>query len=84
MGIWGSSKFVSPEECVVGERMDEITTVYTMGATAFALLSEFNRSQEAWKLSDKSYTVVKKATSDNRAKRQQSVRQFIEEWKAAK
>jgi serine/threonine-protein kinase len=84
MGIWGSSKFVSPEECVVGERMDEITTVYTMGATAFALLSEFDRSREAWKLSDKSYAVVKKATSDNRTERQQSVRQFIEEWEAAK
>jgi serine/threonine-protein kinase len=84
MGIWGSSKFVSPEECVVGERMDEITTVYTMGATAFALFSEFNRSRETWKLGDKSYEVVKKATSDNRAERQQTIRQFIEDWEAAK
>jgi serine/threonine-protein kinase len=83
MGIWGSSKFVSPEECVVGERIDEITTVYTMGATAFALLSEFDRSREAWKLGDKSYALVKKATNDNRAERQQSIRQFIEEWEAA-
>jgi serine/threonine-protein kinase len=84
MGIWGSSKFVSPEECVVGERIDEVTTVYTMGATAFALLSEFSRSRETWKLGDKSYEVVKKATSDNRVERQQSIRQFIEEWEASK
>jgi serine/threonine-protein kinase len=84
MGIWGSSKFVSPEECVVGERIDEVTTVYTMGATAFALLSEFDRSRGAWKLGDKSYEVVKKATNDNRSKRQQTIRQFIDEWEAVK
>jgi serine/threonine-protein kinase len=84
MGIWGSSKFVSPEECVIGECIDEIITVYTMGAAAFALLSEFNRSREAWELGDEYFDVIKKATNDNRAERQQSIKQFIEEWEDTK
>ncbi|MDR1700883.1 MAG: phosphotransferase, partial [Lachnoclostridium sp.] len=50
MGLWGSSRFVSPEECRQGEIMDEVTTVYTMGQTAFCLFTDSDRSPEAWPL----------------------------------
>lgn len=80
MGLWGSSRFVSPEECRQGERMDERTTVYTMGATAFALLSDSDRSPEAWPLSEARYAVVSKAVRDEKNARQQSIRQLTEEW----
>jgi serine/threonine-protein kinase len=84
LGIVGSARYVSPEECVPDAVMDEITNVYTMGATAFALFAYGNRSPEAWPLDTALYDVVKKAISDDRDKRQQSIRQLIDEWRAAK
>ena len=84
LGIVGSARYVSPEECIKDAVMDEITNVYTMGATAFALFAYGDRSPEAWMLSAEFYTVVKKAVSDERAQRQQSIQQFIDEWRVAK
>jgi serine/threonine-protein kinase len=84
LGIVGSARYVSPEECVPDAVMDEITNVYTMGATAFALFTYGDRSPEAWPLNKALYDVVKEAVSDDRDERQQSVQQLIEEWRAAK
>ena len=84
LGIVGSARYVSPEECVQDAIMDEITNVYTMGATAFALFAYGNRSPEAWTLSQELYAVVNRAVSDERGERQQSILQLIEEWRAAK
>jgi len=83
-GAWGSSNFVSPEECVPGSRIDEITMVYTMGATAFSIFSDYDRSYEKWTLNKPLYDVVHKAVSDERNQRQQSICEFIEEWEANK
>jgi len=82
--LWGSSSFMSPEEFTKGADIDEITNVYTMGAAAFALLANFNRTPEKWPLDMKLYDIVKRATSDERGQRQQSIQQLIEEWQAAK
>jgi len=82
--LWGSKRFMSPEEFLLGADIDEVTNVYTMGATAFALFSESNRSFEAWPLNTALYDVVKKSVSDERDKRQQSIEQLIDEWRHAK
>jgi serine/threonine-protein kinase len=84
LGIVGSARYVSPEECAPDTVIDEITNVYTMGATAFALFAFGNRSPEAWTLFPELYAVVKKAVSDERSNRQQSIEQLITEWRAAK
>ena len=42
--MWGSSRFQSPEEYQLGAAIDEVTNVYTLGATAFALFGEYNLS----------------------------------------
>ncbi|MEG6589082.1 hypothetical protein [Paenibacillus barengoltzii] len=34
--MWGSSRFMSPEEFTLGAVIDEVSNVYVMGATAFA------------------------------------------------
>ena len=81
--MWGSSRFQSPEEFQLGAVIDEITNVYTVGATAFALFGEYNRTQGKWQLSEKLFEVATRAVSDDRSKRQQSIRQFREEWEAA-
>jgi serine/threonine-protein kinase len=80
LGKWGSASFVSPEEVAQGAVMDEITTVHTMGQTAFALFSDSDRTPEKWPLDTRLYAVVKRAISDKRSERQQSIRQLIDEW----
>ncbi len=80
-GTWGSSNFVSPEECTPGLRIDERTMVYTMGATAFSIFSDYDRSLEKWTLDKSLYQVAKRAVNDNRDMRQQSILQFVQEWK---
>jgi aminoglycoside phosphotransferase (APT) family kinase protein len=82
--MWGSSRFMSPEEFELGAEIDEITNVYLMGATAFALFADNDRSPERWPLSQALYNVVKRAVNDERGRRQQSIRQLQEEWKALK
>ena len=74
---------MSPEECRVGGLVDEVSNVYTMGATAFVFFAEEQQSREKWTLSGKLYEVAKKAVSIKRSQRQQSIRAFLEEWKAA-
>lgn len=81
--MWGSSLFQSPEEYEVGAVIDEITNVYTVGATAFALFGEYNCNRDRWQLSDKLFEVVAKAVSADRNGRQQSIRQLREEWETA-
>ena len=81
--MWGSSLFQSPEEYEVGAVIDEITNVYAVGATAFALFGEYNRNRDRWQLSDQLFEVAANAVSDDRNRRQQSIRQLREEWETA-
>lgn len=82
--MWGSSRFMSPEEFELGATLDEIANVYLMGATAFALFGDYDRRLERWQLSEKLFKIALKAVSDERNQRQQSIQQFIEEWNEAK
>ena len=78
--MWGSSRFQAPEEYQLGADLDEITNVYTLGATAFALFGEYQRTREKWQLSEELFSVAQRAVSDNRRERQQCIREFREEW----
>ena len=51
-----------------------------MGATAFALFGGYERTRDKWQLSEKLFAVAAKAVSDDRSQRQQSIKQFREEW----
>ena len=79
--MWGSSLFQAPEEYQLGAVIDEITNVYTAGAMGFALFGNYERTREAWQLSDESFEVVKKAVSDNRKDRYRSIKELAEAWK---
>lgn len=81
--MWGSSRFQSPEGFQLGAVIDEVTNVYTVGATAFALFGGCHRTREYWQLGDQPFEVATKAVSDARSQRQQSIRQLREEWEAA-
>ena len=84
--MYGSSRFMSPEEFQLGAVIDEVTNVYTMGATAFALFGDEERRDrriDDWKLSKELYNAAKRAVSDERSEWQQSIEQFITEWRVA-
>jgi len=56
-----------------------------MGAVAFYLFTGDDKvSREKWTLSEKQYKVAKKAINEKRSERQQTIQQFITEWRAAK
>jgi serine/threonine-protein kinase len=83
--MYGSSRVMSPEEFPLGAEIDEVTNVYTMGATAFALFGdERDRCLEKWTLSRALFDVAKCAVNDKRSQRQQTIEQFIAEWETAK
>lgn len=83
--MWGSTRFMSPEEFTFGAPIDEITNVYLMGAVAFALFGgETDRSLLKWRLTDSLYGIALKAVSDNRADRFATISDFIAEWNTAK
>jgi len=66
--MWGSSRFMSPEEFELGAVIDEVTNVYTMGATAFAFFgNERDRCFEQWALSKELFDVAKRAVNDDRS-----------------
>ena len=81
--MWGSARFMSPEEFCLSAAMDEVTNVYTLGAFAFALFGRYSRERSDWKLNEKTYAVAKRAVSDNRVLRQQSIAELMEEWHCA-
>lgn len=80
--MYGSSKFMSPEEFELGAPLDETTNVYTAGALAFALFSGYGRTIQTWTLSKSLFDVAFRAIADDRNTRQHSLRRFITEWTA--
>lgn len=79
--LWGSSRFMSPEEYELGAEIDGITNVYNLGAMAFALVGgELDRSRSKWEASDELYEVASKATQADRLMRYASVGEFYREW----
>lgn len=83
--MWGSSRFMSPEEHEFGATIDSRTNVYTMGAMAFHLLGgERDRSRDLWEAGDERYEIALRAVSPERAQRWESVDAMLEAWLAAK
>lgn len=83
--MWGSGRFMSPEEFEKGSIIDEITNVYLMGATAFALLGNpMEKSIEGWIGHKELFDVAKKAVNKDRNQRYQSLDEFADAWQRAK
>ena len=82
--LWGHMvRTASPEERIDGILIDEISNVWNMGAIAFVLFTNSDRSPETWPLSPKLYAVAMKAASDERSRRQQSIARLTNEWRTA-
>lgn len=78
--MWGSSRFMSPEEYELGEQIDEITNVFTIGKMGFSIFTDSNLNFEHWPLSAAAFQILEKATSPNRSERYTSITEFKEHW----
>ena len=82
--MFGSSRFMAPEEFERGVCIDERTTVFTMGRTAAVLLSDGTLEHRPFRGSDALYEVVHHACHDDREKRYDSMAAFFAAWMEAR
>ena len=81
----GSSRFMSPEEFEKGSVIDEVSNVFLMGATAFALLGDAtDRTLQKWHADKALFSVAEKAVSKDRTKRYQSLDELTIAWAYAR
>lgn len=83
---FGSTRFMAPEEFTRGATIDERTTVFTMGRTAFVFLSDDLRGdaqRELWGAADALYEVAHRATSPDPDRRWATVAEFVTAWRRA-
>ncbi|GAF11121.1 pkinase [Bacillus sp. JCM 19046] len=82
--LWGSSRFMAPEEFELGAEIDGRTNVYNLGATAFALLGgETDRSFSKWAAGEALYQVAMRAVQAERMERYGLIAEFQMAWKEA-
>ena len=78
--MFGSSRFMAPEEFERGARIDERTTVFTMGRAAAVLLSDGTLTRRPFRGSDGLYEVVRRACCEDPGKRYDSMAAFFAAW----
>ncbi|WP_058306053.1 protein kinase domain-containing protein [Gracilibacillus massiliensis] len=82
--LWGSSRFMSPEEFELGAKIDERTNVYNLGAIAFGLLGgEIDHSISKWHAGQELYQIAIKAVQKDKKGRYSSIEEFILAWESA-
>ena len=59
--MWGSTRFMAPEEFEKGAAIDESTMVHTLGAFAFELFAPEGRELAQWPLSPAAWACAKKS-----------------------
>ncbi len=80
--LWGSSRFMSPEEYQLGAVIDERTNVFNLGAMAFCLLGgDGDRDYGKWEAGEALYQVAARAISPERDRRYASVAEYSREWR---
>lgn len=78
--MWGSSRFMSPEEYELGELLDEITNVFTIGKMGFSIFTDSDFCLDHWPLSETAFHVLEKASNPERSNRYTCIAELKEEW----
>ncbi|GHH75170.1 serine/threonine protein kinase [Promicromonospora soli] len=82
--MWGSTRFMSPEEYELGAPIDEVTNVFALGALAHTFLGDdATKSRAAWAGSDAQFAVAARAMCAERDARWTSVAALAEAWRSA-
>lgn len=80
--LWGSSRFMSPEEFKMGAEIDARSNVFNMGAIAFYILGgALDRSYNQWEAGKELYSVARRAVEIEKVNRYSSIVDFFTEWK---
>jgi len=82
--MFGSSRFMAPEEFELGALIDEQTNVFTMGRTAAVLLSDGTLNRPPFRGGDALYEVIRRACQNGRSKRFASMADFYGAWQKAR
>ena len=78
--MFGSTRFMAPEEFELGATIDERTNVFTMGRTMSVFLSDGTLDRKAFRATDALYQVMLRACQEIRADRYESVAAFHLAW----
>jgi serine/threonine-protein kinase len=81
--MFGSERFMAPEELTLGARIDERTNVFVLGRTALVFLSDGTLAPGVFRGSPALLEVVAKACNPDPALRFGSVSMFCHAWHAA-
>lgn len=78
--MFGSTRFMAPEEFELGATIDERTTVFTMGRTAAVLMSDGSLDREPFKGTDSQYAVILTACARHPNDRFQTLAELHTAW----
>ncbi len=82
--MYGSSRFMSPEEFELHAPLTERTTVFNLGALAFEVFGDnMDRRKKAWCGPPVLFDVAARATQAKPAQRYPTVRAFLTAWREA-
>ncbi len=81
--MFGSSRYMAPEEFELGAIIDEKTTVFTMGRTVANLLSDGSLARSAFRGGDEHYNILRRACRASRDQRFGSISEFLTAWQEA-
>ena len=79
--LFGSARFMAPEEFQRGAQIDQSTNVFTLGRAAIVFLA--NGDIQNWRANAATKTVIEKATRLERVDRYPSVAAFVDAWETA-
>ena len=80
--MFGSTRFMAPEEFELGARIDERTTVFTMGRTALVFLSDGSLAAGSFRGSRAQFDVISRAVQPDPDQRYDGVAAFYRAWRA--
>jgi serine/threonine-protein kinase len=82
--MFGSTRFMSPEEFELGALIDQRSNVFVMGRTALMFLSDGTPDRERFRGTDAIFEVVVKACNPERRDRFGSMDEFCLAWRVAR
>jgi serine/threonine-protein kinase len=82
--MFGSTRFMAPEEFELGALIDERTNVFVMGRTAQVFLSDSILNAGAFRGSPALFEVVARACEPERSRRYDTMAAFYRAWRSAR
>jgi serine/threonine protein kinase len=82
--MFGSTRFMAPEEFELGALIDERTNVFVMGRTGLVFLSDGTLNAGAFRGTRALFEVVAKACEPDRSRRYETMAAFWCAWRAAR